>query len=180
MRKADLGKRLLQFFVEGPVRLAPAIHNKQVLFGSDDGYLYSLNASDGTLRWKTRLSETDRRLPGNQRVVSLWPIRTNPWIDDTSLYICSGLMPVQGVICSRVEPGDRTDGKRELVRSDTGCRFCDKAMILKPLKHKPDSRHSALGFYALPLPPSLMTRRFNRRQNSLNVIARARNTPTRT
>ncbi|MFN7996899.1 MAG: PQQ-binding-like beta-propeller repeat protein [Bryobacteraceae bacterium] len=41
-----------RFKTGGKVRSSPAIANGAVLFGSEDGHLYCLNAADGTLRWK--------------------------------------------------------------------------------------------------------------------------------
>ena len=41
-----------RFFTGGPVRFAPVAEEGRVYFGSDDGYLYCVGASDGKLRWK--------------------------------------------------------------------------------------------------------------------------------
>ncbi|MBT7923327.1 MAG: PQQ-binding-like beta-propeller repeat protein, partial [Opitutae bacterium] len=48
------GKELWSHFAEAPIRLAPTVAGKKVLFGVDDGYVRCLNASDGKLLWKTR------------------------------------------------------------------------------------------------------------------------------
>ncbi len=41
-----------RFKTHGKVRSSPAVVQGTVLFGSEDGHLYCLNAADGALRWK--------------------------------------------------------------------------------------------------------------------------------
>ena len=48
------GKEEWRFFANGPVRFAPVYFAGNVLFVSDDGYLYCLRASDGTSRLRQR------------------------------------------------------------------------------------------------------------------------------
>jgi uncharacterized repeat protein (TIGR02543 family) len=38
---------------------SPAVANGMVYFGAEDGYLYALNASDGTLVWRRQLGDTE-------------------------------------------------------------------------------------------------------------------------
>ncbi len=59
------GDLLWTFFTEGPVRFAPTVAGKSLLFGCDDGVVYCVNIQDGSLNWKRRLLETDRRIAGN-------------------------------------------------------------------------------------------------------------------
>ncbi len=90
---AASGKILWQFVTEGPVRLAPAVAGGRVYFGSDDGCVYCLEAADGSLRWKHRPVPADRRLPGNGRMMSLWPIRSGVIVDGGRAYFAAGLFP---------------------------------------------------------------------------------------
>jgi outer membrane protein assembly factor BamB len=90
------GERLWSFFAEGPVRLAPTIADKKVYFGADDGCAYCLNAGDGELVWRYRVGESDRRIPGNGRIVSLLPIRTGVMIDSGQARFAAGMFPLQG------------------------------------------------------------------------------------
>ncbi|NOZ39574.1 MAG: PQQ-binding-like beta-propeller repeat protein [Planctomycetes bacterium] len=85
------------FQTEGPVRLAPSIADDKVYFGSDDGCVYSLAASDGKLLWKRRIAPHDHRIPGNGRMISLFPVRTGVLVDDGVVYCCAGMLPAQGV-----------------------------------------------------------------------------------
>ncbi len=90
------GRQLWTFYTEGPVRLAPTVSGDKVYAGSDDGYAYCLSAVDGSLQWKHRLAEADRRIPGNEHMISMWPVRTGLLADEGNLYCASGLFPVQG------------------------------------------------------------------------------------
>ncbi len=90
------GEKLWSYFAEGPVRLAPTVADNKVYFGADDGCAYCLNASDGELLWRYVISESDRRIPGNGRLVSLLPIRTGILIDAGRARFAAGLFPLQG------------------------------------------------------------------------------------
>jgi outer membrane protein assembly factor BamB len=69
------------FTTDGPVRLAPTAVGNRVYGGSDDGCVYCLRAVDGGLIWKCRGGPEDRRLPGNGRMISLWPVRCGMVVD---------------------------------------------------------------------------------------------------
>ena len=93
---AATGQFLWAYATEGPVRLAPTVHNGKLYFGSDDGCVYCLKAQDGQLIWKHRPVQPDRRLPGNGRIISLWPIRSGVLVDSGIAYFTAGLFPSQG------------------------------------------------------------------------------------
>ncbi len=94
---AATGAELWRFFTEGPVRLAPTVQGGRVYFGSDDGCVYSLDATTGKLIWKRRAVPEDRRIPGNGRVISNWPVRTSVIVRDGMLYTAAGMFPSEGV-----------------------------------------------------------------------------------
>ncbi|HQO35144.1 MAG TPA: PQQ-like beta-propeller repeat protein, partial [bacterium] len=88
-------------FTDGPVRLAPSISNGKVYVGSDDGYVYCLSAQDGELAWKFRAGPSDRKVLGNGRMISLWPVRTNVLVDGGVAYFAAGVFPYEGIqICA--------------------------------------------------------------------------------
>ena len=91
------GKTRWSFFTEGPVRLAPTISGKRVLFGSDDGHIYCLKIDDGTLLWRQLVGPRERRIPGNERIISPWPIRTGVLVTKKIAYVAAGIFPAQGV-----------------------------------------------------------------------------------
>ena len=104
---AKSGRLLWTFSAGGPVRLAPTVADGHVFFGSDDGAIYCLEATDGTLRWKTRPSTVpDRRLPGNGRIMSVWPVRTGVLVNGTTGYFGAGLFPGEGAYYCSVDLRD--------------------------------------------------------------------------
>ena len=78
-----------RFFADGPVRLAPCVWQQKVYFVSDDGYLYCVDAESGKLKWKFRglpVDRRDRKLLGDDRLVSLFPARGGPVLADGIVY----------------------------------------------------------------------------------------------
>lgn len=100
------GKERWSFFTEGPVRLAPTIWDGKVYVGSDDGSLYCLQASDGELLWRFRTHTEERRLPGNGRIISYWPIRCGIVVDDGTVYFGAGLFPNEEVYLFALDAGN--------------------------------------------------------------------------
>ncbi len=107
------GKERWVFFAEAPVRLPPTIHDGIAFAGSDDGYLYALDAAKGTLLWKDRGSPDDRRIPSNASMISLWPVRTAPLIVNDHLYYTASLTPWESSWLISLDP--RT-GERHFAR----------------------------------------------------------------
>jgi len=94
--EAATGAVRWSFFTEGPVRLAPTVAEGRVFVGSDDGSLYCLKVDTGTLLWRFQTYEDDRRLPGNGRIISYWPIRCGIVVEDQTVYFGAGLFPNEG------------------------------------------------------------------------------------
>lgn len=94
---ATTGETVWTFFTEGPVRLAPTVHNDRVYVGSDDGFVYCLAADSGELIWKKSPGPGNRRVAGNGRVVSPWAIRTSVVIQGDTAYCGAGVLPSEGV-----------------------------------------------------------------------------------
>jgi len=95
------GKVNWTFFTQGPVRFAPMVANDRVYVGSDDGYVYCLDARDGKLIWKYRAGPSDEKVIGNGRMISLWPVRTSVLVDNGTAYFGAGVFPYEGIyICA--------------------------------------------------------------------------------
>lgn len=91
------GREVWSFYTEGPVRLAPTLAGDRAWFGSDDGHVYCLRSETGELLWRTRLAPSDRRIPGNGRVISAWPVRTSVLHRDGTVYATAGMFPSEGI-----------------------------------------------------------------------------------
>ncbi|MCX7668612.1 MAG: PQQ-binding-like beta-propeller repeat protein, partial [Anaerolineae bacterium] len=109
------GKIRWTFATGGPVRLAPAIAGGRAYFGSDDGWVYCLNASDGSKVWRFRAAPSDERVLGHGKMISLWPVRTGVLVDAGVAYFGAGIFPAEGVLIYAV---DANDGKL-VWRNDT-------------------------------------------------------------
>lgn len=94
---ASTGNLRWVFRTNGPVRCAPAIWRDRVCFGSDDGYLYCIDLKTGKQHWKHRAASSDRRLLGNGRLISVWPVRGGPVVAEGHVYFAAGVWPFEGV-----------------------------------------------------------------------------------
>ena len=90
------GAEKWRFYADGPVRFAPVVWRDRVYFVSDDGHLYCLSARDGSQQWKFRGGPSDRRVLGNDRLVSAWPARGAPVLYDGTIYFAASIWPFMG------------------------------------------------------------------------------------
>ena len=100
------GEERWKFYTEGPVRCASACWRGKVYTGSDDGYLYCLDAQTGKVVWKFRGAPSDRpdkRQLGNGHLVSFWPVRGGPVVADGVVYFGAGIWPTFGVFLHALE-----------------------------------------------------------------------------
>ena len=74
----DSGRKLWEFYTDGPVRLPPAGADGRLFFTSDDGYLYCVSVETGELLWRFRGGPSERKVIGNGRIISAWPARGGP------------------------------------------------------------------------------------------------------
>ncbi len=127
------GKTRWCFRTEGPVRLAPTVVDGRVYVGSDDGRVYCLDAGDGSLFWKYRAGPADRRLPGNGRMISLWPVRCGIVVDGGTVYFCAGLFPSQGAyLCAVGAEEGKQIWKQKVNVSSQGYLLASPARLFVP------------------------------------------------
>jgi outer membrane protein assembly factor BamB len=99
----ESGNELWTFYTDGPVRFSPAAWKDKVYFTSDDGYLYCLNAADGSLAWKLRGGPADSKILGNKRLISTWPARGGAVIEDGVVYFAASIWPFMGIFIYAVD-----------------------------------------------------------------------------
>jgi len=127
---AGTGKALWQFVAGGRVDSPPTLYRDRVLFGSADGHVYCLRASDGTLAWRFLAAPHDRRIASFGQVESAWPVHGSVLVRNGVAYVVAGrstyldggvrlygLDPATGRIrhAGRLAgPHRRTDGQRDV------------------------------------------------------------------
>ena len=99
LRVFDLktGQPTWHFITGGPIRFAPAYMDGNIYLGSDDGYVYCLDANSGSEQWRFRGGHRNDMLLGNGRMVSTWALRSGVLVDDGCVYFTVGVWPNEGV-----------------------------------------------------------------------------------
>jgi len=87
---ADTGKPTWSFTAGGRVDSPPTVHEGRVLFGSADGYVYCLRASDGQLAWRFRAAPEERRMGAFDQIESVWPVSGSVLVEDGAVYCVAG------------------------------------------------------------------------------------------
>lgn len=105
----ETGEEKWRALADGPVRFAPVIVGDLVLFGSDDGMMRCVKLTDGSAVWSKRAVPSPRKLLGNQRLISVWPIRGGPVAHEGRVYFAAGVWPLEGVFvfCWDIATGDQ-------------------------------------------------------------------------
>ena len=116
----ETGEQRWAFYADGPVRFAPAGWRDRVYICSDDGYLYCLAATDGSLLWKFRGAPGDGKALGNRRLISAWPARGGPVIRDGIVYFAASIWPFMGTFIYAL---DANTGEVEWVNDSTGADY---------------------------------------------------------
>lgn len=103
---AQSGKRLWSYTAGGRVDSPPTVYQGLALFGSADGCVYGLRASDGELAWQFRASPMDQRLVACGQVESVWPVHGSVLVEDDVLYFAAGrnMFLDGGIWLCRLEP----------------------------------------------------------------------------
>jgi len=99
----ETGAEKWRFYAEGPVRFAPVIYKDKLYFGSDDGYLYCLNTDNGYLIEKFLAGPAANKVIGNDRLVSMWPVRGGPVLYDGKIYFAASIWPFMGTFIYAID-----------------------------------------------------------------------------
>ena len=115
------GRERWKFVTDGPVRVAPAVHDGRVYFGSDDGYAYCLEASSGKLIWRFRPTEPEQLVLNNGRFIPHAPCRTGVVINGDNAWFACGMLPWKPTwLCSVNAESGEPDGDGTFVRKLEG------------------------------------------------------------
>ena len=86
----ESGKELWQFTADGRIDSAPTVYKGSVIFGSADGRVYCLRASDGALAWRYLVAHNDRQIIAFQQPESVWPVSGTVLINKDIAYCLAG------------------------------------------------------------------------------------------
>ncbi len=85
----------------------PTIHAGRAIFGSRDGRVTSVRASDGALAWRLRIAREDRRVAVCGRIESVSPVPGSVLVRDGTVYATAGRSSYLdgGIDLCRIEAG---------------------------------------------------------------------------
>ncbi|MBM4082249.1 MAG: hypothetical protein FJ278_21270, partial [Planctomycetes bacterium] len=84
------GKPIWDYVVGGRVDSAPTFYKGRLVFGSADGYVYCLRASDGALVWRLRAAPEERRVVAFGQIESAWPVHGSVLVLNDVAYFAVG------------------------------------------------------------------------------------------
>ena len=84
------GRELWTYFAGGRVDSPPSVHRGMLIFGSADGWVYCLRASDGALAWRFRAAPNERQIMARSQVESAWPVHGSVLAANGVVYCTAG------------------------------------------------------------------------------------------
>ncbi len=87
---AETGKHVWSYTTGGRVDSPPSYDRGRVLFGSADGWVYCVRASDGQLAWRFRAAPVDRRLMAFEQLESVWPVHGSVLVLNDEVWLTAG------------------------------------------------------------------------------------------
>jgi outer membrane protein assembly factor BamB len=84
------GRTAWDFTAGGRVDTPPTIYRGVALFGSADGWVYCVRASDGKLAWRRRMAPAARRVVSYGRLESAWPVHGSVLMQGGLAYVAAG------------------------------------------------------------------------------------------
>ncbi|MBI1372815.1 MAG: PQQ-binding-like beta-propeller repeat protein [Phycisphaera sp.] len=86
---ADTGKLIWRYVAGGRIDSPPTYYHGLVLFGSCDGWVYCVRASDGALSWRFR-DLPERQMCAFDQLESAWPVHGSILVTNDTAYFCAG------------------------------------------------------------------------------------------
>jgi hypothetical protein len=87
---ASSGKTLWTFTAGARVDSPPTLWKGRAIFGSMDGWVYALRASDGALAWRYRAAPVDRRHMALEQLESVWPVHGSALVEKDAVHVVAG------------------------------------------------------------------------------------------
>jgi outer membrane protein assembly factor BamB len=84
------GSPLWSYTAAGRVDSPPTVWQGRVLFGSADGWVYCVRASDGALVWRYRVAAADQSIMAFGQVESAWPVHGSVLVCEGKVYCAAG------------------------------------------------------------------------------------------
>jgi outer membrane protein assembly factor BamB len=87
---SETGKILWRHTVDGRVDSPPTYYEGALIFGSRNGCIYSLRASDGALAWRYRVAPADEQIVSYNQLESVWPAHGSTLVLGDVVYAAAG------------------------------------------------------------------------------------------
>lgn len=87
---ADTGQPVWNYIAGARIDSAPTYYKGRLIFGSADGCVYCLRASDGVSVWRFRAAPHERRVVAFGQVESAWPVHGSVLVTGDVAYFTAG------------------------------------------------------------------------------------------
>jgi outer membrane protein assembly factor BamB len=87
---AGSGKETWSYTTNGRIDSPPTIYKGRAIFGSADGYVYCLRASDGQLIWRFRAAPQNLKTMSYEQLESVWPVHGSVLVQNGTVYCVAG------------------------------------------------------------------------------------------
>ena len=111
------GRELWSYTAGGRIDSSPTIHKGMVLFGSADGWVYSLRAADGEVIWRFRAAPHPGQVFAFGQLESVWPVHGSVLVQNDTLYVTAGRSTYLdgGIVLYRLNPATGEQISRNVV-----------------------------------------------------------------
>lgn len=87
---AATGEPVWDYTAGGRIDSSPTYYRGRLIFGSADGSVYCLRASDGSLAWRFRAAPSERRVMADGQIESAWPVPGSVLLMNDTVYFAAG------------------------------------------------------------------------------------------
>ena len=129
---ADTGREVWRFTAGGRIDSTPTVYKGRVIFGSADGWVYSVGDDDGRLAWRFRAAPTERFICAYGQIESVWPVHGAVLVQNDTLYVTAGRNSYTdgGIVLFRLDPATGKELSRTVlchIDPDTGRQLTEEA-----------------------------------------------------